>query len=411
LFYEHVHLTFDGNYLLASTVARQLEKLLPAPVAAQSAANQPWPTETDCAKRLAWTDWDRQEALAGIYSRLSDPPFNRQLNHEAEFRRLEQALVQLSGASQPPGIKAAQQACRTALTLAPEDALLHEQLALLDDQAGELADAATNAAQALDLLPASSQDASELGVILAKQHQYESAVTAFRRAFQLDSRDVWALEGLAQSLNDLGRRDEAMREFHHALAVNPRFGLAWLSLGQILEQTGHPKEAEECYRLAVQNRIRRLPELTALTHFCESHGWREAAATNYDEMIGLNPSAAPVYVAAGQNLVALGRHAEAEAHYAEAVKLAPDLMDAHYLYGLELGRDGRAKDAAAQFREAVRIMPGLAEARLNLGLALEHAGNESEALIQFEKVLEENPGNALALAHAQALRQRLKQVP
>lgn len=411
LFYEHVHLTFDGNYLLAGTVARQLEKLLPAPVAGQTAASQPWPTEAACAKRLAWTDWDRQEALSGIHSRLFDPPFNRQLNHAAELQRLGQSLVQLNGASQPPGIKAAQEACRSALATAPEDALLHEQLAILDDQAGELADAATNAAQALDLLPASSPDASELGVILAKQHQYEPAVTAFRRAFQLDSRDVWALEGLAQSLNDLGRRDEAIREFHHALAVNPRFGLAWLGLGQILEQTGHPAEAEDCYRQAVHNRIKRLPELTALTHFCERHGWREAAATNYDELIRLNPSAAPVYVAAGQNLVALGRHTEAEARYAEAVQLAPDLMDAHYLYGLELGRDGKAAEAADQFREAVRLMPGLAEARLNLGVALEHAGNDAEALIQFEKVLEQNPGNALAQAHAQALRRQLKPAP
>jgi Tfp pilus assembly protein PilF len=56
-------------------------------------------------------------------------------------------------------------------------------------------------------------------------------------------------------------------------------------------------------------------------------------------------------------------------------------------------------------------MPGLAEARLNLGLALEHAEHDAEALIQFEKVLEQNPGNALAQAHAQALRRRLKPAP
>ena len=114
-----------------------------------------------------------------------------------------------------------------------------------------------------------------------------------------------------------------------------------------------------------------------------------------------------LYIEAGQNLAALGRHEAAEQHYAEAVKLSPDSMEAHFLYGLELGREGNAADAVGQFREAVRIMPDLPEARLNLGMALENEGNYSEALEQFEKILEQNPANAVALAQAQALRQKL----
>ena len=162
---------------------------------------------------------------------------------------------------------------------------------------------------------------------------------------------------------------------------------------------------------AESNRIDRVPELTALARFCENHGWHEAAATNYDDAIKLNPSDATLYVEAGQNLAALGRHAEAEQHYAEAVKLSPDLMQAHFLYGLELGREGKPASAAAQFREAVRIMPDLPEARLNLGMALVNEGKYSEALAQFDKVLEQNPTNAMALDYVQALRQKLSLTP
>ncbi|MGA2244021.1 MAG: tetratricopeptide repeat protein [Verrucomicrobiota bacterium] len=409
LFYEHVHLTFAGNYLLARTLAPEVEKLLPGKVTGRVPATQPWPSETDCARRLAWSDWDRQEALSGIFSRLTLPPFTQQLTHDAEVQRLEKSLDELLPATRPPGIKTAQERCQNALAMTPDDALLLEQLARLQEQTGDLADATTHAQRALDLLPASSEDAAELGVILAKQHQYEAAVTAFRRAFQLNPQDVWALQNLAQSLHDLGRRDEAIREFRHALAVNPRFGLAWLGLGQIFDETERKTEAEDCYRQAVQNRIKRAPELKTLVHFCESHGWREAAATNYEEIIKLTPFDAVAYVQAGQNLEAMGRHAEAEEHYADATKLAPNLMDAHFLYGMELGREGKAADAAAQFREAVRIRPDLAEARLNLGVALENEGSYAEALAQFDLVLEQNPANAMALNHAQALRQQLKQ--
>ena len=73
LFYEHVHLTFDGNYLLARTIAPQLEDLLPGKIAAQVAASQPWPSEADCARRLAWSDYNKQEALSEILSRLANP--------------------------------------------------------------------------------------------------------------------------------------------------------------------------------------------------------------------------------------------------------------------------------------------------------------------------------------------------
>jgi tetratricopeptide (TPR) repeat protein len=221
-FYEHVHLSFDGNYLLARALAPKLESLLPKPVAAQIAASQPWPSAADCARRLAYGDWDRQEALTEIFSRLGKPPFTSQLNHEAKVQNLKAALDKLLPATQSPGIRAAQSLCENALAAAPDDPLLREQLAVLEESLGDLPGAATNAQRALDLLPNSSAHASKLGVILAKQHQYEEAIAAFRRAFELDAHDAWALQNLAQALNDLGRPDDAIREYRHALAVNPR---------------------------------------------------------------------------------------------------------------------------------------------------------------------------------------------
>ena len=409
LFYDHVHLTFDGNYLLARLLAARLENLLPQPMAVPAANGQPWPSETDCARRLAWSDWNKQKALADMFSRLTKPPFTAQLNQDAKIQNLKVSLNQLIPATQAQGIKTAQSSCENALAEAPDDPVLHEQLAALDQLTGDLAGATTNAQRAVNLLPGSSEDWAQLGVILAKQRDYPNAAAAFRRAFQLNPEDVWSLQNLAQSLKDLGRRDEAIHEYRHALAVNPRFGLAWLGLGQIFEEMGGKTEADDCYRQALlnRNRINRAPELTLLAHFCESRGWYAAAVTNYEDAIKLNPSDAMLYMGAGQNLAALGRHTEAEQRFAEATRLSPDLMQAHFLYGLELGRSGNPADAAAQFREAVRIMPDLPEARINLGMALENEGNYSEALAEFDKVLAQNPSNPVALNHARALRQKI----
>ena len=67
--YEHVHLNFEGNYLVARVLAEQVGHALPA------SAEHPWPTADDCACRLGWNDSTRREAEADILSRLNDPPF------------------------------------------------------------------------------------------------------------------------------------------------------------------------------------------------------------------------------------------------------------------------------------------------------------------------------------------------
>jgi tetratricopeptide (TPR) repeat protein len=411
LFYEHVHLIFEGNYLLARTLAAQIEKLLPAGIGSRVAANQPWPSEADCARRLAWSDWGKQAALSDIFVRLGDPPFTRQPNHAARMQSLKAELGSLASATQPDGIKAAQKICEAAVAAAPDDPLLREQLAALQQAAGDFAGAATNMQGAVALLPGSSDDWSQLGLILAQQKKYAEAAVALRRAVAWDPENVWARQNLAQALIKLDHRDEAIREYRRVLAIKPRFGLAWLGLGQLLEEMGRKTEAEECYRQALANRIHQASELATLARFCQQRGWIEAAATNFEDAIKLNPSDAMLYVEAGRNFAALGRHAEAAQHFAQAVKLSPDLMQAHFLYGLELGRAGRPAEAEEQFRDAVRISPDLVEARLNLGMALVNGKNYSGALTQFEEALQRDPTNAMALHYVQVLREKADPAP
>ena len=404
LFYEHVHLTFEGNYLLASTIAGQVERMLAAQAGANTAAAATWPSPEDCARRMAWTDWSLQAALSEIFSRLGDPPFTGQLNHAERMRGLAARLQELAPAGQPPGIRSAETATAAAAAAAPDDPWLQAQLAALKQLSGDLPGAEAAARKEVSLLPSSGEGWSQLGFILAQQQHYEDAVVALRQAFALDSQDVWSLQNLAQTLSKLGRRDEAMREYRQAVAIKPRFGMAWLGLGQLLEQEGNKTEAEDCYRRALTNRIHRAPELTTLARFCQSRGWFDAAATNYLDALKLTPADARLHLEAGQSLAAAGRHGDASEQCAEAVRLAPGMAQAHFLYGLELGRQGQPAAASDEFREAVGLMPDLLEARLNLGIALANEKRPAEALAEFQEVLRRSPTNSVALRYIEALR-------
>ena len=402
LFYEHVHLTFEGNYLLARVIAEQVDKLLPESVTRRSQGARPWPAPADCAARLAWTDWQRLAAASDVLGRLGDPPFTYQINHDDEVRRLARQIEQLQAGAQA-AVRNADAISRAALAAAPDDPVLLAQRAKLLTAAGDDAGAADAARRVTELIPSSVPAWMDYGLALERRRQHDEAASAFREAFRLDPQNFWALYNLALVHVQQGKRDDAMREFRHTIAIKPRFGMAYLGLGQLLEESGQKDEAEKNYRLAIANRIYRANTLTTLAQFCLNRGWFKEALTNYLDAIKLSPADAALRFGAGRCLVSLGRNAEAVPQFAEAVRLAPNFGEARFSLGTEYGRQGRAAEAVEQLREAARLMPDAIEAHLNLGIALQQQEQNAEALEQFREVLRRSPTNAIALRHVAAL--------
>lgn len=403
-FYEHVHLLFPGNYLLARTLAEQVEKLLPERVTTRQQAGEPWPSASDCARQLAHTDLDQATAWNSIIATMSDPPFTGQLHHDAQMRRLEAALGKLAPALQPNGIREALRRCEAALATAPDDAALQKKLAILKKAGGDWAGAAEASRRELELLPSDSEGWTLLGSILAQQQQLEEAARAFRRGFQLGPQGIKSSLDLAGSLAALGKPDEAIREYQRILAKKPRCMPALLQLGQVVEKLGRKAEAESYFRQALTNRSQRLPELLELGGFFQNRGAFTAAVEVYQDAIKLNPTDALPQLAAGRCLASLGRFEDAAPFTAEAVRLAPEFVEAHLMHGIVLWRRGMIMPAKEQFEIALKLRPDSLDARVNLGMAFAQLQRRTEALALFEEVLLRNPTNAVAQKYVQSLR-------
>ncbi|HEY0550034.1 MAG TPA: tetratricopeptide repeat protein [Verrucomicrobiae bacterium] len=404
LFYEHVHSTWEGNYLLAREMAERVSGLLPASVTNHALAAKSWPPEGDCARALGWTDRNRHEALSLIVGRLQDPPFTHQLDHAAQLARLTAQLEKLSAALQPAGLADARAIVEAAAAQSPGDAILQEQLTEVRKLSGDMEGAAQAARRVTELLPLCRTGWATFGEALAQTGRDSEAASALAAALRLDADNVWTLNNLARLHLRMGQTNDALREFRRIIALKPRFGFAHLGVGEILEQQGRVAEAEKHFRLALQNRIYRPEELTTLGRFCLRKGWFGEAVTNIQDALKLNPGEISLHTALAQALNGLGRKAEADEHLATAARLDPSQLRARYLLGLELGRAGKPAEAAVQFREVVRLQPDLAEGRLNLGLALAQQGFNREALEQFEEALRLSPTNKLAVEQVQALR-------
>jgi tetratricopeptide (TPR) repeat protein len=396
--YEHVHLNFEGNYLVARGLAEQIGHAFSA------SAEHPWPRADDCARRLGWNDSSRHEAEIKILSRLNDSPFKEQANNRQQYQRLLQQIQQLQPATLPDSLRAEKARTKAAADATPGDWILQENLAHFQQLTGDAADAIESLRHVVRLLPQSPDAWHGLGLALGAAKRDDEAIAAFQQATRLCPESVVSMNSLAELYAREGHLEEAAREFQQVLRQKPYWGPAHLGLGKVLEATGKTEEAKEQFQEALKNRIRTPKSLNTLAKFAFSRGWYDAAVTNFTDSLQLYPSDPETHVNLGLALVKLGRHPEAKAHYAEAVRLQPNFAQAHFCLGFELGKDGDAAGAAEQFAEAVRLKPASIEAHLNLGIALSNQHLNQQALDQFNEVLRLDSKNQVALTYAKVLR-------
>jgi tetratricopeptide (TPR) repeat protein len=333
-FFEHVHLTFDGNYRLARALAEQVATLLPAGFLQDSSPD--WAGPELCARRLGLSDWNRYSVYESVLQRIGDAPFTNQLDHAERVRGLQAAMADLRTRLRPQALTDAETLYEGALARAPEDFRLHEayaefleangrfgeaqrewgsvrdlvphhcvayyHLARMLARQGKLAAANTNLAKALKLRPDFTEARVELGLNLAKQGKPERALPEYLAVLKRQPGNATVLVHLANALAALNRRSEAIGRLREAVRLRPTY---W----------------EAHYLLGVQLA---LDEKT------------QEAAGQFAEVIRLRPSHAPAHLNLALALTKLGRLDEARNEFRETLQLDPSNQKAkEYLQTLE----------------------------------------------------------------------------
>jgi eukaryotic-like serine/threonine-protein kinase len=273
-----------------------------------------------------------------------------------------------------------------------------------------------------------------LGMPLAAAGDYPAAEAVLRKAQVRHPHDVWVNYDLAQILEQLSRRDEAIRfytaarsirpetahELAHALeergqedeAVaifrdlrerrpgNPRH---LLCLGRGLKRKGLAREADEALEAAVVagRRAIQLNPDSADAHIhlglaLKDQGKLDDAIAEFRQAIRINPGYAVAHVNIGGVLVIQGKVDDAIAEYRQAIRLKPDYADSHYGLGLVLKDQGKLDDAVAEYRDAIRLKPDFAVAHNNLGAALHHQGRFDDAVAEYREAIRLKPDFAHA---------------
>ncbi len=156
-----------------------------------------------------------------------------------------------------------------------------------------------------------------------------------RRAVAAHPDDLKARLYLANSLTEQNKLDDAAKEWHQALVIDPNNYIAHYNLGVILERQQLPQQAIKELRLS----------------------------------LALQPNQPSAHTIIGRLYTNMHQVAQAAEEFAQTVQLNPAGTAAHNDLGAALMQLGENEKAAEQFSEALRIDPASADAKRNLDLA------------------------------------------
>jgi tetratricopeptide (TPR) repeat protein len=359
LFYEHVHLNFEGNYSLAKLIYQQVQETLHADIRGDPGFIDAVPPVGEFKRNLAFTGFDQHRVSKEVLQRLARPPFSNQLDHGRRMEEAREIEEALSRFEIPDALGESVREYEAALRRTPTDPWLHYNFAELLYSAGDFRRAEEHLRVVLLSLP---------------HHQI-------------------AHERLLASLIHLGKLTDAVQHCREALRIAPDFHAARYTLATALSRMGKPNEAIVVYRELLELDPERTPDIY------NELGLLYVARAQYDAAVEAFRGAIEAARDAGQadradldynlgvSLKRAGRTGEAAdafssaiSAYREKVAKNPDSAPLQLSLGGAYAEMGEFQKAAESFRLAIAADPGNVQAHLNLTRSLEAQGRLDEAL-------------------------------
>ena len=221
LFYEHVHMTFFGNYLIAKALFSKLRSLLPEDIRADTSGSTDALSQERCAVLLAFTMWDLHKILGRILERVTRPPFTNQIDHDLRYGKIVEQKQRTKNFLTPSVLALVQKVYQRALERNPNDWILHNNFAEFNKECGEYGEAKEHWRRVLESVPNFADVHNNLGALLVYDGKLDEAINYFYSALDINPYLVEAHINLGVVLKKIGKRDEANKHFSEALRLRP----------------------------------------------------------------------------------------------------------------------------------------------------------------------------------------------
>lgn len=287
-----------------------------------------------------------------------------------------------------------------ALVLAMAFGALHVRHAIANDQYRiaeqvQRRDQVRHLERALDLDPNLVLARRQLAADLMDLGQYQRAITQLDQLLHSnDSRlDKWdLLDRQGEALYHLDHLDEAEASLRAAIALRPSEPRSHLFLGQTLEKLGRRPDAEREYRSAINAEPGYEEAYLDLAGLLLGSGQQDAAAALGQQMKAASPELAMDWYRAQSGLALQSKDLPlALKQVRMAVTANPHSPWPHTAAASILQRMGKAAEAVKECKIAAAIAPDDVEIKLRLASALEMNRQWKAAVEQYKAVERDHP--------------------
>jgi tetratricopeptide (TPR) repeat protein len=196
-----------------------------------------------------------------------------------------------------------------------------------------------------------------LGLSLKADRQYQAAIEPLQVSLELDPVNLQAHVALGDCYLMKGDPDEALAEYHRALALQNDYAPAYDGLGRAAEAAGDDEKAIQSYRKAIE----------------------------------LNPGFPDAALNLGDLYMRDGRDAEAIELFIKAIRVRPDFAAAYNRLGVAYNRQRLGNEAIAALRQAELLEKGNPWHPVTIGGIFQDLDNLVEAGREFDTALKLDP--------------------
>jgi len=246
----------------------------------------------------------------------------------------------------------------------------------------------------------------QLGNAYTLAMQFDKAAQAYEKAIHLHPLHVYALNALGNTYRALGDKAMARHWYEEAQAaiIPPQAVHAYnLQMGQLFTSLGWYQEALEAYRRALTVTEDASTYLSIASTYERMQEWDDARAA-LNKALWVDPWNSSVYKALGGFYEQLGQRDAAMSQYQRAIGLNPNEAAYSALGMLWQGNWG-ASEAARRLREMTGYRLNISRATSAVGTMLSLSGRIGQAALEYQKAVDWEPVESawhLTLGQSQA---------
>jgi len=278
---------------------------------------------------------------------------------------------------------------RKAIKFGPQMKGLHLNLGLALFKGGAYKEAIAEFEPLLRAVPATSEDAQKLRILLGMAHyglgQYAGAVPFLQQASVADPQNMQILLNLAHSCLLSKQFPCVLNAFHKMVELNAESAEADMLVGEALDEMKDTLGATRELRAAVAANPK-LPNVHfGLGYLLWTQGKYAEAGKEFEAEMGNDPDHVQAALYLADARIQMNQMTEAAPLLEKIVKAVPESAIAHLDLGIVYADADRKDDALRELQLAAKLAPDNVNAHWRLGRLYRTMGRPAESKAEFDK--------------------------